>query len=802
MTSARRSVHRSAAEGSPSDLTSDRVSGARTPIHVLLVEDSTADADLILYELRRGGYDVVSRRVAGRRAMLDALKDPWQIVLLDYTMENGETAMDALASLATLGIDLPAILISGGIGEEECADALRAGARDYVSKGNLTRLVPAVARELAQVDARRLHHEGEEALRQSEQRLRLALAAGGMGAWEWNLVSGRLFWSAAVEAMFGLEPGTFGGTYAEFIGLVHPDDRDLVGASVEQALEHDAPAVVYRAVWQDGTIRWHERKALRAPGPDGLPKVMAGVTFDVTEREEAAQSLRESEERFRLIAEHAQDLIALLDADGRCSYVSPSCESILGYSAAELLGTVASGLIHPDDWKEQRTWDATSLREVRMRRADGSWLWVEGLSYEVTGRVESHFAVIERDISERKREEIARELLEGELRQAQKMEAFGQLAGGIAHDFNNLLTVISGYTEILLSRLGREAEGGKEIAAVSQAAARAAQLTGQLLAYSRKQVFEPRVLDLNDVVTETLTMLERVTSDNIEFVTTLARDLGHINADSGQIGQIIMNLVMNARDAMPEGGTLRLVTGNASLDRVRAKDLSDIDPGDYVVLTVTDTGQGMDAATARRVFEPYFTTKERGAGSGLGLSTVYGIVRQSGGRVEVESELGVGTTFRLSFPLVSQEIEAFSPKPIDGRSLMGSETVLLVEDDEALRGVAKEMLETYGYRVLLAPNGAQGLELARDRSQPIQLLMTDILMPKMGGIELADRLKELRPEVKILYTSGHNDSGGVLQMRPGTRYLQKPYGMQNLARTLRDLLERPAAGSAASAADQ
>jgi PAS domain S-box-containing protein len=720
--------------------------------------------------------------------MLEALNDGvWQIVFLDYSLAGGETALEALASLAALEIDLPAILISGVIGEEEAADALRAGARDFVNKGNLTRLVPAVARELGQVEARRLRKESDEALRQSEQRLRLALAAGGMGAWEWDLVSGRLSWSDRVEQMFGLAPGSFGGSYAEFIGLVHPDDRELVGASVEEALTHDTPAIVYRALWPDGTIRWHERKSQRVRDADGRSQVMAGVTFDVTEREEAAQVLRESEERFRLIAEHAHDLIFLLDVQGCFRYVSPSCGTILGYPADALLGTVASELLHPDDLLEGWKWGSRQLREVRMLKSDGSWLWVEGLSYEITGRAGSQFAVVARDISERKAEEIARAALEADLRQAQKMEAVGQLAGGIAHDFNNLLTVISGYTEILLRRLGREAEASKEIAEIGKAAARAAQLTRQLLAYSRKQLLEPRALDLNAVVSETRLMLERLIGENIEFSIVLADDLGTISADRGQIAQIVMNLVVNARDAMPEGGKLVLATGNVTLASSGQPGTA---PGDSVVLTVTDTGEGMDAATAARIFEPYYTTK--GLGTGLGLSMVYGIVSQSDGHIEVESEPGKGTAFRLYFPQVPDQIEAFSPRPPDDRPLMGSETILLVEDEEAVRALETRMLEAYGYTVLLADDGVAGLELAQNHPDSIHLLMTDIMMPKMGGIELAERLSTLRPELKVLYTSGHIDSRGSRDSPrrvAGARYLQKPFGMEDLARTIRELID-------------
>jgi two-component system, cell cycle sensor histidine kinase and response regulator CckA len=764
---------------------------SRPPLHVLLLEDQAEDAELIVHELR-GGYEPIARRVTSLEEMLDALNGgSWQIVLLDYTLEGGGTALQSLAAIADFDIDLPTILISGPIGEEEAADALRAGANDFVNKGNLTRLVPAIARELQQVETRRDRREDAEALKQSSERLRLALDAGGMASWEWDIEQGWLGWSERLEALFGLEPGEFGGTYEELIERVHPDDRELVGASVEEAMNTDSPAVVYRTVWPDKTIHWHERKSQLVLDADGQFQGMAGVTFDVTEREVAAQSLRESEERFRLIAEHAHDLIALLDADGRFLYASPSWTPMLGYPAGGLLGTAIADLGDPED-VDNETWVSGMLREARLRRADGSWVWVEGRRYAVEGRTESHMALIARDISERKAAEAAKVVLEGELRQAQKMEAVGRLAGGIAHDFSNLLTVISGYTQILLARPDHELQGSKEIIEISKAAEWAARLVRQLLAFSRKQVIEARPLDLTDIVRETRSMLEPLIGSHIEFSAVLAEDLGTISADGGQVEQVIMNLVVNARDAMPGGGTLVLTTGNATVAKVPTGSTQIVAPGDYVVLTVADTGRGMDPSTAGRIFEPFFTTKARGAGTGLGLATVYGIVKQGGGEIEVESELGVGTTFRLYLPRIAASPEPFRVKPLrDERLLNGTETILLVEDEETLRAIGKEILEGYGYTVLLAAEGGEALALVRDRAEPIQLLMTDVLMPGMGGLELAEKLSALQPELRILYTSGYNDNGSGLKRMQGSRYLQKPYGMQQLARTLRDLLDSP-----------
>jgi PAS domain S-box len=488
------------------------------------------------------------------------------------------------------------------------------------------------------------------------------------------------------------------------------------------------------------------------------------------------------------------DAVLVIGLGGVILAANAHCERVLGYRPDELVDTNVDMLV-PEELRathaSQRAHFAAAPRvrpmggdlELRALHRNGYSIPVEislAPLRDGGGVPEMAVAVI-RDITERQE-------LEEELRQGQKMEAVGLLAGGIAHDFNNLLTVISGYTEILLRRLGHEAEGSKEIAEISKAAARAAQLTGQLLSYSRKQLLDPRALDLNKVVTETQTMLGRLIGENIEFSTTLAEDLGNISADNGQIQQIIMNLVVNARDAMPEGGKLLLETGNVTLADV-SNGRPDMAPGDYVVLTVADSGQGMDAATVARIFEPYYTTKARGAGTGLGLATVYGIVKQSGGHVELESEPGMGTIFRLYFPQVAEEAEAVSPKPPDERPLRGSETILLVEDEEALRGVGRQMLEAYGYKVLLAEDGAAGLALAQNYPHPIQLLMTDILMPKMSGIELAERLSTLRPELKILYTSGYNDNGISPRRVEEARYLQKPYAMEELARTLRELLD-------------
>jgi two-component system, cell cycle sensor histidine kinase and response regulator CckA len=627
-----------------------------------------------------------------------------------------------------------------------------------------------------------------------EQALLLAQAelVGGVGAWFWYPNERRNVWSQQAARIFGFSAEEAASEDPElYFGVIHPDDHEQISRSTWESFDAAAPSKVeYRIVRRsDGEVRWVQEQGIVALGPDGAPECMFGAVADVTEQRRIERELGESEELFRLIAERARDLIALLDEQGRFLYISPSWESLLGHPPGTMLGNVVTVGIHPDDWPKGTKIGADIVRELRLRKADGSWLWVESRSYLIPGQTAPRFGVIARDITERKRAEVSRIALEEELRQAQKMEAVGQLAGGIAHDFNNLLGVISGYSELLLRRLPPETEESLDVAEINKATARAARLTRQLLAYSSKQVLNPRALDLNGVVAEMETLLRRLIGEHIDCTTMLADDLGSIDADEGQIEQIIMNLVVNARDAMPEGGKLVLETGTFTVSDVAAKRRPDMTPGDYVMLSVTDSGLGMDEETVARIFEPFYTTKARDVGTGLGLSTVYGIVRQSGGHIEVESNPGMGTTFRLYFPRVAAEAEVFSARPPDERSLTGSETILLVEDEKALRAVGKQMLERYGYTVLLAADGAEGLELAQNHPDPIHLLMTDVLMPKMGGIELAERLATLRPELKILYTSGYNDGGAVPQSVARARYLQKPYAMEDLARALRELLD-------------
>jgi signal transduction histidine kinase/ActR/RegA family two-component response regulator len=397
----------------------------------------------------------------------------------------------------------------------------------------------------------------------------------------------------------------------------------------------------------------------------------------------------------------------------------------------------------------------------------------------------NHFVAVFDNVTERRK-------LEEQLRQSQKMEAVGRLAGGIAHDFNNLLLVINGYSEILLHHIGEKSSLRKDVEAIRQAGDRAASLTRQLLAFSRRQVLQPKMLDLNGLVADMGTMLRRLIGEDVEFRAVLGRELGIVKADPGQVEQVILNLVVNARDAMPGGGRLTVETANVFLDGDFASKHSYAAIGPHVLLAVSDTGVGMSEDTQARLFEPFFTTKEKGKGTGLGLSTVYGIVHQSQGYIRVDSEVGKGTTVKIYLPRVEGAVEAFSP--VLPEAPKGSETVLVVEDESSVRELIVRVLSEKGYRMLCAAEGNEGLRIAGNHREPIDLLLTDMVMPRMGGRELANRLEAAMPGLKVLFMSGYTEDAvshrGVLQV--GLSFLQKPFTSDALVRKVRETLDRPA----------
>jgi two-component system cell cycle sensor histidine kinase/response regulator CckA len=429
----------------------------------------------------------------------------------------------------------------------------------------------------------------------------------------------------------------------------------------------------------------------------------------------------------------------------------------------------------------------------RILMPDGTVRWIHSKGqaiWDEAGRLVRMIG-ISRDVTEMKLAEAERGRLEEQLRESQKMDSIGRLAGGIAHDFNNLLTAIIGYSQLLQSRFSQDERARHEIEEIQKAGQRAAELTGHLLAFSRKQVLQPRVLDLNQVVSRLDKMLRRLIGEDIEMTTALDPSLGQIKADPGQIEQVIMNLVVNARDSMPRGGKLVISTSNASLTEEAAQDQLDLVAGDYATLTISDTGEGMDAEVMSHIFEPFFSTKERSKGIGLGLSIIYGIVKQSGGHIFVTSKPRRGTTFNVYLPRADERADVVEAGPASAAQLRGTETVLLVEDEETVRKLVRNVLQASGYTIIEAANGRQALEICRSHEGTIHLAITDVVMPQMSGRELIERLAPQRPRMKVLYISGYTDDAivehGILDS--ATHFLQKPFTPAALTRKVREVLD-------------
>lgn len=504
------------------------------------------------------------------------------------------------------------------------------------------------------------------------------------------------------------------------------------------------------------------------------------------------RQLIEREELFRLITENAADMIAVIGSDGRRLYNSPSYERVLGYSSEEMQQASGMELVHPED-RQQVEEAAQSARgtgvgrriEYRMRHKDGTWRFLESTAsaIEDADGKPGTLVIVNRDITDRRG-------LEEQFRQSQKMEAVGRLSGGIAHDFNNILGVIIGYGEILEERMEANDPLVGCVQEILGAGRRAASLTRQLLAFSRQQVLEPKVVDLNGIIADTEKMLGRLIGENVELCTVLDSTLPTVKADQGQIEQVMLNLCVNARDAMPSGGKVTVKTENVLVDEVVARQYSyPFKPGPYVLVTVTDTGVGMDAATQAHIFEPFFTTKEKGKGTGLGLATVYGVVKQSDGYIEVHSELGVGTTFKIYLPRVDEPLDPEKDSPGATPSLHGDETVLLVEDEDSLRTLTYQVLKLLGYTVLKASSGAEACRVSAEHRGTIDLVLTDVIMPGMNGPALTQQLGTSRPEIKVLYMSGHTGQAvghGVLPA--GSNFLPKPFTRDNLAHKVREAL--------------
>jgi len=648
-------------------------------------------------------------------------------------------------------------------------------------------------RGLAERSLRQLQ-ESEAAVRASEERLLTLLA-------ESRDVVVVLDRDGALRAGYGAIASIGGRAFAELgshqhLEHVHPEDLPRLLQELAELARH--PGATTRTEWRqrhrDGSWHWIEALATNRLGVEGIDGIVVNMR-DASDRKAAEETLRRSEARYRTLFNTVTDGIFLVDPQGRILEVNDAVCQRTGYTRDELLAMRTDDLTD-EPWggsiREELQRPGRVVFERVARCRDGTEFPVEVVATltEVDGG--PAIMSVGRELTEQRRAEAEQRRLQEQLQQAVKMESIGKLAGGVAHDFNNLLTAILGNVEMAALEVPKTGGVGEALAQIRAAATSAAALTRQLLAFSRKQVIEPRVLDLNQLIATMQKMLVRMIGESYELRTVAAEGLGAVRADPGLLEQAIMNLVVNARDAMPDGGVITLETANVAPEDEHRSVHPLVPAGPLVMVAVTDGGSGMTDEVKRHLFEPFFTTKPRGQGTGFGLATTYGAIRQSGGVIEVESEPGRGTTFRIFLPAVTEDAEALtraSPEP-PAPSVGGRETILVVEDDPGVREVAARALLSAGYRVLTAVSGEQALAMAAAATEPIHLLLTDVVMPGMNGRELAERLLPLHTETRVLYTSGYAEDiiahHGVLE--EGIQFLQKPFTIQSLARKVNDIL--------------
>ncbi len=633
---------------------------------------------------------------------------------------------------------------------------------------------------------------GRSALREDDERLRQAIRVGNIGIFEHDHSTDLIYWSLELRRIYGWDPDE-PATLPKILSHVHPDDAAHVIAAVRRA--HDPTGdgsfdIEHRILDRSGAVRWvATRSRTHFETVDGVVRAARtiGAVQDVTERCNADERLRILD---TVLSSSAQ-AIAIADARGTMTFANAALRRLWGYpETEELVGRSLGDLGHiedeePDALFEHLRDDRVRNLEVSATRADGTsfYLGIAAEAVSEAGGKPSQILVRFTDVTDRKR-------LEAQLVQAQKMESVGRLAGGVAHDFNNLLTVMWSGLELAMADLPSQHPSRGYLGDVMEAAQSAAALTRQLLAFSRKQIIAPRVLDLRDVIRRMERMVMRLVGEDIQVKTSCAADLNSVTFDPGQVEQIILNLAANARDAMPDGGRLTIEASNVTLDEAYAAKHVDSRPGTYVLLAVSDNGAGMTESARTHLFEPFFTTKGPGQGTGLGLAMVYGAVQQNGGAIEVDSEPSRGTTFKVYLPAATgapQAAPTRAPVPRRARSV----SVLLVEDDQRVRTLAKTVLVSLGYQVRAYGSGAEALEAAGSLRAPPELLITDVVMPGMNGRILAERMRLLFPEIRVLYVSGYAQDVIVRQgvLNEGIEFLAKPYTLDQLARRVREVLD-------------
>ncbi len=635
--------------------------------------------------------------------------------------------------------------------------------------------------------------EAEEALRASEERFALAVQGTNDGIWDWDIKNNTLYWSPHMKELLGYADDEIYASFDTFTSITHPDDREPTQLAIETHFKERVPYhIESRLRTKSGEYRWFYTRGEAVWDEAGNPIRMVGSSTDIAERKLAEEELR----KLSIAVEQSPISIVITDINGDIEYLNSKFTDTTGYSYKELLGKalpVLKSEEHPQEFYK-KLWETISSGvtwkgEIYSKKKDGTLYWVNATISPIKNEkgTITHYILLKEDITEKKN-------LEDQLRLSQRMEAIGRFAGGIAHDFNNMMTAVIGFSDYLLSSRKDDDSLVSILKQIKSSGQRAAELTHQLLAFSSRQVMESQIIDLNLIIGDIEQMMKQLIGEDIALKTAFQKKPVIIKADRSQVEQIIMNLAVNSRDAMPGGGKLCIETATAHLDEDDCKDWIDIRPGLYVMLSVTDTGHGINKETQAHIFEPFYTTKEIGKGTGLGLSTVYGIVKQSGGHIHCYSELGKGTTFKIYFPSIVEPGSKNHGKEEEPctEALIGSETVLIVEDEDIVRDIASSVLKDSGYRVLEASNSDEALAICRgEQAEKIDLLITDVIMPGMRGPELAREVLAISPETTILFISGYPDNAveSIESIESGKNFLQKPFTPKTLLMKIRQILK-------------
>lgn len=742
---------------------------------ILIVEDVDLDAELIEKEIHRARIPFESRRANSRAQFIQEMHQfKPDLILADYSLPQFNV-LDALALLQNENQDIPLILVTGHHSEEVAVECMKRGAEDYILKASLKRLPRAVANALAKRRVEADKNLAEAAFRRREEQYRLITEHTRDLIALLDLDHHFLYASPSHLRVLGQDPeAMLGKSYEEWI---HPGDAKLLKRTFEEALFFREGCNVEIRWKLQNSNRWHSFETTGSWIFDerGKPQRALLVSRDISERKRAETEI----ERLAAFPRFNPQPVWAFAADGSLIYFNDAVVSLtrtMGKSQPKEvlplnIGTIVKMCLS--------TGQSKFRMETNIGRHTITWSFAPIVSHQVV------YSWSE-DVTDRLN-------LEAQLRQSQKMESVGQLAAGVAHDFNNILTIIQGHAQLLLGGRGVDPRIQDSMRQISSAADRAANLTRQLLMFSRKQALQPQLLNLNDIIQNITKMLRALVGDQVALQFDRARQLPIINADPGMMEQVLVNLTANARDAMmPRGGTITITTSSVEIDQTYVARHPEAQVGLHLCLSVSDTGHGMSQETLSHIFEPFFTTKEVGKGTGLGLATVYGIVKQHEGWVEVLSEIDMGTTFRIYLPVSAQMTTSEEPIMEPTQALGGQETILVVEDEAGLRDLVKEILQSYGYRVLEAANGNQALQVWQEHQDEIDLLFTDMMMPEgLTGRELAQRLTNDKPTLHVVYTSGYSVDvvAADFNFREGINFLQKPYLPETLAQTIRNGLD-------------